>query len=340
MLNNLMEGGEIKKFAYVWLSALAALSYSRFVSSKLPKGKWRLISISPVLFLFAILPLHTPSAFIRALTAFFLTWLASFKLLLFSFDLGPLHSDPPKSLPVFLAAAALPFTLAPAASPRNPPKLPLNFPAKIAIAALLISLLFERRRNLHPIVIMLLYCLLLFLMIEIMVGLSSKAAWALLGAELQPPSDEPYLAASLQDFWGRRWNLTVSGVLREAVFQPARAAAGAAVGARAAAMVGVLASFLVSGVMHELLFWYLTPGARPSWEMTGFFVLHGVCVVAEFAGKGRWRLPGFVAVAFVIGTSFWLFFPPVMRNGVDVRVIEEIRFAGEVLLNFLFRFTT
>ncbi|KAG6414387.1 hypothetical protein SASPL_127109 [Salvia splendens] len=80
-------------------------------------------------------------------------------------------------------------------------------------------------------------------------------------------------------------------------------------------MIGVLASFVVSGVMHELLFWYLTPGARLTWEMTRFFVLHGVCVVA---------------VAFVIGT---LFFPPVTWKGADVRVIEEIRFAGEVSLN-------
>ncbi|XP_047939992.1 probable long-chain-alcohol O-fatty-acyltransferase 5 [Salvia hispanica] len=334
MLNNQMEG-EIKKIAYVWLSAVAALSYSRLVSAKLPKGKWRLISIIPVLFLFAILPLHTPSAFIRALTAFFLTWLTSFKLLLFSFDSGPLHSDPPKSLPVFIAVATLPFTLA--AAPRKPPKLPLNLPAQIAIAALLVSLLFEQRRNLHPVAVMLLYCLLLFLMIEILVGLSSKVVWALLGEELQSPSDEPYLAASLREFWGRRWNLTVNSILREAVFQPVRSLVG---GGQAGPMIGVLASFAVSGIMHELLFWYLTPGARPTWEMTAFFVLHGVCVVAEFAGKGRWRLPGFVTVAFVIGTSFWLFFPPVMRNGADVRVIEEIRFAGELLLNFLFSFTT
>ncbi|KAL1534084.1 putative long-chain-alcohol O-fatty-acyltransferase 5 [Salvia divinorum] len=324
----------MKNIDYVWLSAVGALLYSRLVSARLPKGKWRLISVAPVLFIFAILPLYIRSAFITALTAFFLTWLASFKLLLFSFDLGPLYSDPPKSLPVFIAVATLPFTLA--AAPRKPPKLPLYLAAEIPIAALMISLLFEYRRNLHPFTVMLLYCCLLFLMIEILVGLSSKLVWALLGVELQPPSDEPYLAASLREFWGRRWNLTVNSILREAVFLPVRSAAAALVGGQAAAMIGVLASFLVSGLMHELLFWYLTPAAKPSWEMTWFFVLHGVCVVAEFAGKGKWRLPWFLTVAFVIGTSFWLFFPPVMRNGADVRVIEEIRFAGELFINFLF----
>uniref|UniRef100_A0A2N9ISK3 Uncharacterized protein n=1 Tax=Fagus sylvatica TaxID=28930 RepID=A0A2N9ISK3_FAGSY len=30
---------------------------------------------------------------------------------------------------------------------------------------------------------------------------------ALVGVELEPQFDEPYLATSLQDFWGRRWNL-------------------------------------------------------------------------------------------------------------------------------------
>lgn len=34
--------------------------------------------------------------------------------------------------------------------------------------------------------------------------------------------DEPYLATSLQDFWGRRWNLMVSSIFRSAIYAPTR----------------------------------------------------------------------------------------------------------------------
>ncbi|XP_057765553.1 probable long-chain-alcohol O-fatty-acyltransferase 5 [Salvia miltiorrhiza] len=333
---------EIKNVSCVWLAVIGAFCYCRLVSSRLSIPKWRLISIAPVLCLLAVAPLCIrSSAFITALTAFFITWLATFKLLLFAFDLGPLASNPPKSLPVFVALAALPFRLKPPATAKKSKKLPLNLATEIPISAVLISALFEYKEKMHPFLVLVAYCCLVFLMIEILVEMSSKLVRAVVGMELEPPSDEPYLSASLQEFWGRRWNLTVNSILREAVFGPVRRATAGAVGGETAALMGVLASFVVSGLMHELLFWYVAPGTPPSWEMTMFFVLHGVCVVAEIGikkrlGKRKWRLPWFVTgpltVCFVMGTSFWLFFPPVMRTGADVRVIEELRFAGELFI--------
>ncbi|KAL0362883.1 UNVERIFIED_CONTAM: Cell division protein FtsZ1, chloroplastic [Sesamum calycinum] len=294
--------GEIKNLSRVWLAVIASLSYCHFVSARLPKGKWRLISLLPIFYVFAILPLYTTSAFLTAVTAFFITWLASFKLLLFAFDQGPICSNPPKSLPVFVAVAALPFKIKPkndAPAPRKSKKLPLYLATEIPIC----------RANLDI---------------------------ALLGLALEPPSDEPYLATSLREFWGRRWNLTVNSLLRQTVYKPVRSSAAAVVGKDWAALSAVLAAFLVSGLMHELLFWYVSR-ASPSWEMTMFFVVQGVCVVVEFGlqvalAEKKWRLPWFVSrplsVGFVVATSFWLFFPPLMRNGSDVRVIEEFRDAG------------
>lgn len=56
--------------------------------------------------------------------------------------------------------------------------------------------------------------------------------------------------------------------------------------------------------------------------MTGFFVLHGVGVAVEMVVKrafpGRWRLHSAIL-------RFWLFFPPLIRNNVDVRAIEEFK---------------
>ena len=37
---------------------------------------------------------------------------------------------------------------------------------------------------------------------------------------LQPHFDSPYLATSLRDFWGRRWNLTAANTLRFLVYEP------------------------------------------------------------------------------------------------------------------------
>ncbi|XP_011095804.1 probable long-chain-alcohol O-fatty-acyltransferase 5 [Sesamum indicum] len=334
--------GEIKNLSRVWLAVIASLSYCHFVSARLPKGKWRLISLLPIFYVFAILPLYTTSAFLTAITAFFITWLASFKLLLFAFDQGPLYSNPPKSLPVFAAVAALPFKIKPkndAPGPRKSKKLPLYLATEIPISTVLISILYDYKEYIHTHIVLIAYCCLVFLLIEILVELSSLLVQALLGLELETPSDEPYLATSLREFWGRRWNLTVNNILRQTVYKPIRSSAAAVVGRDWAALPAVLAAFLVSGLMHELLFWYVTR-ASPSWEMTMFFVIQGVCVVVEFGlhvalAEKKWRLPWYVSrtltVGFVVGTSFWLFFPPLMRNGADVRVIEEFRYIGVIV---------
>ncbi|KAL8462417.1 hypothetical protein ACS0TY_032629 [Phlomoides rotata] len=328
--------GEIKNLSRVWLIVTASLCYCRLISAKLPKGKWRFISLLPIFYIFTLLPLFTSSAFFTGVTAFFITWLSNFKLLLFAFDRGPIAPDPdPKPLPTFIAMAALPFDINRTPTPNKSKKLPLFLATEISISVVLFSILHDYKQRIHPQIVLILYCCLVFLLIEILVELSSLVAWALLGLDLESPSDEPYLSTSLREFWGRRWNRTVNSILRQTVYRPVRSATEAAMGGDAAAVAGVMAAFVVSGLMHELLVWYITR-APPSWEMTMFFVVHGVCVAVEFGmAERKWRLPWFVAapltVGFVVGTSSWLFFPPLMRNGADTRVIEEVGFVLEVV---------
>jgi hypothetical protein len=57
--------------------------------------------------------------------------------------------------------------------------------------------------------------------------------------------DCPIAAASVGEFWGRRWNRVVSGMMREVVFLPLARRAGAG--------VALFASFLYSGMYHECL---------------------------------------------------------------------------------------
>lgn len=125
----------------------------------------------------------------------------------------------------------------------------------------------------------------------------------------------------------------VTNLLKYTVYEPVRAAVGAVVSGETAALTGVMATFLVSGLSHELFFWYVIRGV-PTWEMTSFFVLHGVLVVAEFKlAERKLRLPPSVAVPVTVGFGLWtatlLFFPTLMRNGVDVRLTQEIRCAIE-----------
>lgn len=146
-----------------------------------------------------------------------------------------------------------------------------------------------------------------------------------LGMETQLQFDRPYLASSLRDFWGRRCNLMVSAILRPSVYDPVRASAGGA--------AGILASFAASGVMHEAMVCYLSL----RW-MAAFFALHGVCWVAEGWCARRWaarRLPRAVSTAvaglFVAGTSFWLFFPALLKDGRRGEVPGRVGCRGVLL---------
>ncbi|CAL5068295.1 unnamed protein product [Urochloa decumbens] len=292
---------EVAALAAVSAAATVALSYARLATSRLAPGIPRLAALLPVLLLLPFLPFAFSSIHLRTISAFFLVWLCAFKLLLLAAGHGPLH-----------------------------PSLPL--PRFAALFAALVSARCYRARlpawavpafdGAH-----------VYLMLELFLASAAALARALLGAELEPQFDRPYLASSLRDFWGRRWNLMVPGVLRPCVYRPVRARLGPA--------AGLLAAFLVSGVMHEVMFYYITLEAGTG-EVAAFFALHGACAVAERwcagrRGGGMWRLPRPVAtaltLAFVTGTGSWLFFAPVIRSGLDKAIVAEC----EGMLAFLER---
>ncbi|KAM3302561.1 putative long-chain-alcohol O-fatty-acyltransferase 5 [Capsicum chacoense] len=330
---------------YVPVSIIPSLCYCYFFSSKLPKGIPRLISLLPIIHLFTILPLYFSSAFLIALTTFFITWLANFKLTLFAFDQGPLVINAPAanakklSLLVFICIATLPLRAKQHGFKSNfNRKIPLNLAAECVILAACMEMILRARSEMHHKLVLIVYCVMIFLVIDILVAFSSFIIKYFVGleVELDPPSNEPYFSTSLQDFWGRRWNLTVTNMLRLCVYNPVRWVVVVVVGkerARWAQRVAMLATFLVSGLMHELIFYYVN-NVRPSWEMTGFFALHGLCVVVETdvtrALKDTWPVSGLVSgpltIGFVMVTSFGLFFPPLIRNGADVKVLEEFVF--------------
>jgi D-alanyl-lipoteichoic acid acyltransferase DltB (MBOAT superfamily) len=148
--------------------------------------------------------------------------------------------------------------------------------------------------------------------------------------ELEPQFHEPYLATSLQDFWGRRWNLMVTSILHPTVYNPVMSISSRLIGRKWAALPGVLASFLVSGIMHEIIFYYIGR-KKPTWELTCFFFLHGISLAIEIVIKkafnGKWQLATVVSrlltLAFVVATAMWLFMPQVLYADFDVKARRE-----------------
>ncbi|KAH9774326.1 Acyl-CoA--sterol O-acyltransferase 1 [Citrus sinensis] len=336
--------GEMKNFIKVWLSVTISLCYCHAIGKMVSKGIKRLSCLIPVVCLFLYLPLCLTSVHIGGTTAFFITWLANFKLLLFAFGLGPLSSHPPISLPLFVIVSCLPIKIQ---NNNNP--IPgaregrLNYTIKGLLVAILVQLQLAYEYSdyilsVHPKLILLVYSLHMYFLLELILAASAAVARAMLGLELEPQFKKPHLSTSLQDFWGKRWNLMVTGILRPTVYKPSLHVFTRLTGRKWAPLPAIFATFLVSGFMHQLIFFYLGRGAglKATWEVTWVFVLHGFCVAVEVGLKkavaGRFRLPRIITVpltaAFVMVTSCWLFFPQFSHCKLYERAFEEYAALG------------
>ncbi|KAK6934520.1 Wax synthase domain [Dillenia turbinata] len=339
--------GEINSFVKVWLCTIASLCYCYFIASQIPKGKLRLFSLLPIFYLFTTLPFNLSSFHLGDPTTFYLVWLGNFKLILLSFDLGPLSSNPPKSLLKFICLGCLPIVAKQDPSPRTPikskiSKIPsskstkdlnpplylfqkvsevIDFGAKFVILAMVIHA-FEYKSYLHPYVVYCLYGFHMYLGVELTLTLTVIPIKAI-GFEIEPQFKDPYLSTSLQDFWSHRWNLMVPSILRPTVFDPTRHMLTPILGKLWALLSADVAAFFVSGLMHEIMFYHFTR-ETPTWEVTRFFVFQGFCTAAEVVVKemwltGEWRLhraiSGPLTLGFLAVTGAWLFLPFIFRQG-------------------------
>ncbi|PIA38269.1 hypothetical protein AQUCO_02800147v1 [Aquilegia coerulea] len=342
---------EINNFIKVWFTVFASLTYSYFISKQIPKGKFRLVSLLPIVIIFILLPLTLYSMHLGGITAFFIAWLANFKLLLFAFDQGPLSfsQNTYVSLPVFICIACLPIKMKSNTKNGATPSIQIDKKSflqsikkisnviKVVLLALVVYL-YDYEQYLHPTLVLLLYCFHIYFSLEIMLATVATMVQSLLGLELEPHFQKPYLATSLQDFWGKRWNLIVTSILRQSVYYPMLRVSSGWIGKRWAQKFAVFATFIVSGLMHELMFYYLGR-VKPTWEVMLFFVLHGVCLAVEIAVKkslkDRWQLHPVVstplALGFVVATGYWLFFPQLLRCDAVGRALNEYAAVVEFL---------
>uniref|UniRef100_J3LCI8 Wax synthase domain-containing protein n=2 Tax=Oryza brachyantha TaxID=4533 RepID=J3LCI8_ORYBR len=302
--------------------------YARLVAAHLAPGIGRLLAFTPVLALLLVLPFAIPLYGARGTAAFFLVWLGEFKLLLLASGRGPL--DPSVPTVAFVFSAALPVKLT-----QEPPSddgvvakrasLPIvSLAIKLAVMAVAIFYLLREKNEMNGYMACTFYAVVMYCFLDFLLPCVAAVAGAL-GMELEPQFDRPYLSSSLQDFWGRRWNLMASAVLRPAVYHPVKARLGAP--------AGVFGTFLVSGLMHEVIAYYISFRA-PTGQVTAFFALHGFCVCAErwCARRCRRGPPRAVATVLVVGfvavTAFSLFFPAIFGDGVDDIFLAEFGALG------------
>ncbi|MCO5600463.1 hypothetical protein L7F22_054576 [Adiantum nelumboides] len=103
----------------------------------------------------------------------------------------------------------------------------------------------------------------------------------------------------------------------------------------AARLVGVNATFFVSGLIHEALYFCVTQGEVPTWEVTAFFVMQGMAASMEILMRRSAdqysalckRMPRPLKVgltmAFMYASATWLFFPQLVRAGVYMKCVQE-----------------
>uniref|UniRef100_A0A7N1A095 Wax synthase domain-containing protein n=1 Tax=Kalanchoe fedtschenkoi TaxID=63787 RepID=A0A7N1A095_KALFE len=336
---------KIIRFIQTWLIVYASLTYCFFTGKRVSPGKLRLLSISPVVVLFLLLPLRITSIHSVGATSFFIAWLATFKLLLFAFDKGPLASDPSISLACFCAAASLPIKITPKLNNNNideesapPSSKPARWYVVRAAATAVVVKLYAFQDLFHPTAMTFIKCFHIYLALELILAVARAAARAGLGIELEPQFNDLHRTASLREFWGRRWNLMVTGILRPTVYEPVMSRSSGLLGRANAQRFAVMVTFGVSAAMHELIDYYLNR-LHPTGKITAFFMLHGACVVAETTVrrrlKGKWPVPRTVSailtIWFVLSTASWLFVPELFRGGIEARMYEEYVAVGEFI---------
>ncbi|PWA86927.1 hypothetical protein CTI12_AA135710 [Artemisia annua] len=329
---SLKNEGDVHNMMVDWTIAVASLLYCHGIGILVAEGTARFLAVFPVICLFVYLPFNLNTMFLCGPTTFFMSWLGSFKLILFAYGLGPLSSHPTLPLCHFILTACLPIKIIrnnEKQSHRTTMKSPINYAPKVLLFIVTIKA-FSYKDNLHPFVATCVYAYCLFFMLELLLAVTAYIARAMVGVELEPQFDEPHHATSVQNFWGKRWNLMVSSILRPTVYHPARSIFGHIIPERWVSVPAVFTTFLVSGVVHELIFYYLGR-LTPTWEITWFFILQGVWTGMEIVVKktmGHWFKPPtsvtrFYTLSFVMLTLFWLFFPPFLRIDPYTRSCKE-----------------
>lgn len=136
-----------------------------------------------------------------------------------------------------------------------------------------------------------------------------KGALRAAGFPVRTLFPNPLEARGFGDFWSRRWNVGYSQMMQRLVGRPMEARFGAS--------AGLIAIFLVSGLLHELA---ITLSVHSGHGLpTLYFSLHGALTLLEKkVGRPLGKVPALLAVALPLG----LLFPPAFQSEVIARFLS------------------
>jgi D-alanyl-lipoteichoic acid acyltransferase DltB (MBOAT superfamily) len=101
--------------------------------------------------------------------------------------------------------------------------------------------------------------------------------WRSIGVQARPLMNRPLASTSLSEFWGRRWNTAFRDLAHRFLFRPLTACFGP--------RFGVLAGFLFSGALHDLVISIPAQGGYGG--PTLFFAIQGGAMMIERSAFGR-----------------------------------------------------
>jgi hypothetical protein len=326
-----MMKGEIINFIIVWSIAITLLWYSYIIGKVVPNGRGRLVALFSPIVILLLLPIWLTEVHLIIISTFCLSWLSTFKLFLFAFAKGPLSSNPPPSLFQFLLISSLPIKFQHKNQNQNKFTLTTLNQLRFLVMSILLYffvLPYEKKEIFHPLILTFIYYLHFYFGLEILYAMITTIASKILKVELEKPFDKPYLSTSPQEFWGRRWNVMVSRILHPTVYEPMVKAFSHIIGRKWAPIPAVVVTFMVSGLMHELIFYNLErenvtwKAWQPCWDSMCYFFIHGVFVALQIAYKKAFKpkqqlLPKIVSCTLTMGfniiTSLTFFIPVFVR---------------------------
>lgn len=337
---------------FVWLGIGTLLTYRLTVRTKAPGGR-RLLTCMPAMLACTFLPMWSWNGW-ETLTSKLLVltiwgWWSNFKLLAFSCGRGPL--DPRKGAAAFVATLWLPVNVEDAETtggnstrrrrisalkkPISANELWKNGTVKVVSLYTLLYLVEHGYLSGH--VTLVAYVLMLYAFLGAVLDIVALAAVYIGGLEVLPHFNQPFLSYSLADFWGRRWNMMTANLLKAVVYSPivegsfVRTLPLKGNGSPARMAMAVCATFVVSGIMHEIV--YVSAAGHTDFEWFLFFAAQGPLLLLEKAmqssaknGRTEWNkwFQTLVAQCILLSLGIKLFVRPAVRDGLVEQVQQDI----------------
>jgi D-alanyl-lipoteichoic acid acyltransferase DltB (MBOAT superfamily) len=198
----------------------------------------------------------------------------------------------------------------------------------------------------------------LYYLLGVFEDLLGSVSANLIGIEVERSFKKPFLSTSLKEFWTLRWNQHVAKLLKVVVYEPIvegslihkadssskseKKSKGRRPMPLHVRILGTLGTFAMSGIMHEIVFMFVSDTLALSWLV--YFTLQGVYVLVEgilvhllLARTKTKGLPKWLSIpltlSFLLATGDWHFFEPLRVHGVDAAVLDNVASIMNAIVN-------